>query len=237
MKYTIKMSCGHEEEVTLFGKSAERDRKIQYFEKYGLCKECYKQQEQKKIESEPLSFNVSVLPYINENNGEILLFAYFGGNVKLLKDEIKKLGYKWQTKDTPDNMLGFDLHKSELCWGKIIDLCDFEDELLKAESLGAETFVTDKGLATMITQSIAISKQKEWKKKHEEIAALEKPETPEIIRGYRWNRKIYGKAGRYSIYLDGEKTEISDDEKKMLTDYLAELQKYNKKVEDIKNVK
>ena len=231
------MSCGHEDEVALFGKSAERDRKIQYFEKFGLCKECYKQQKQEKEEAEPLSFNVSVLRYIDENNGEILLFAYFSGNTKPLKDEIKKLGYRWQTKDTADNMLGLDFRKPDLCWGKIIYPSEFEAELLKAESIGAEKLVTEKGLATMLVQSVAIGMQKEWKKKHAAIAALEKPEIPEIIKGHKWNKKIYGRAGRYSIYPDGEKTEISDEEAKLLNDYLDEVQEYNKKVEEIKNAR
>ncbi len=50
MKYTVKMSCGHEEEKELFGSSAERERKIQYFQRSGLCKACYKaaQEEREK---------------------------------------------------------------------------------------------------------------------------------------------------------------------------------------------
>ena len=41
MKYMILMSCGHEEERELFGSSAERKRKIQYFQRSGLCNACY----------------------------------------------------------------------------------------------------------------------------------------------------------------------------------------------------
>lgn len=40
MKYTVKMSCGHEVTVELFGKSADRERKIAYYEAHGLCDEC-----------------------------------------------------------------------------------------------------------------------------------------------------------------------------------------------------
>jgi len=35
-KYTVKMSCGHEEMVELLGKNADRQRKIEYFESSGL---------------------------------------------------------------------------------------------------------------------------------------------------------------------------------------------------------
>ena len=41
-KYTITMSCGHDEVKQLFGKSEDRERKIKYYEEYGLCEECYK---------------------------------------------------------------------------------------------------------------------------------------------------------------------------------------------------
>ena len=42
MKYTVKFSCGHEEEVQLYGKVEERENKIKYLSKNGICSECYK---------------------------------------------------------------------------------------------------------------------------------------------------------------------------------------------------
>lgn len=41
-KYDITYSCGHKDTVTLFGPTAERDRKIEWMESKGLCPECYK---------------------------------------------------------------------------------------------------------------------------------------------------------------------------------------------------
>ena len=52
MKYTITMSCGHEERIELFGATKERDRKIDYFKSEGLCKECYKKKMQEEAEKE-----------------------------------------------------------------------------------------------------------------------------------------------------------------------------------------
>jgi hypothetical protein len=49
-KYYVNYSCGHEGRVELYGKGADRERKIAYYEKYGVCPECYK--EQKRIEAE-----------------------------------------------------------------------------------------------------------------------------------------------------------------------------------------
>jgi len=48
MKYDVKFSCGHEETVELFGKYADRERKIDYYKNYGICSACYR--EQKAIE-------------------------------------------------------------------------------------------------------------------------------------------------------------------------------------------
>ena len=51
MKYTILMSCGHEDVVDLVGKNSDRERKIEYFKSYGLCKECYKKQMEEKVKN------------------------------------------------------------------------------------------------------------------------------------------------------------------------------------------
>lgn len=41
-KYAVKMSCGHEETIELFGKTADRDRKIAWLQEHGTCSACYK---------------------------------------------------------------------------------------------------------------------------------------------------------------------------------------------------
>ena len=48
MKYEVKFSCGHTHEIQIYGKNSEREKKIAYFEKYGVCPDCYR--EQKEIE-------------------------------------------------------------------------------------------------------------------------------------------------------------------------------------------
>lgn len=53
MKYEVEMSCGHTETIQLFGKCADRERKIEWLERYGLCEECKKEkaaEEMKKAE-------------------------------------------------------------------------------------------------------------------------------------------------------------------------------------------
>jgi hypothetical protein len=43
MKYTVNFSCGHTETIQLFGKTSERERKIAYFERCGVCSCCYRE--------------------------------------------------------------------------------------------------------------------------------------------------------------------------------------------------
>lgn len=47
MKYEVKYSCGHKGTVTLYGKSRERERKIEWMEKQ-LCPQCKRDMEQKE---------------------------------------------------------------------------------------------------------------------------------------------------------------------------------------------
>ena len=42
MKYYVTFSCGHEGEVNLYGKAAERDRRIAWYEKEGICPDYYR---------------------------------------------------------------------------------------------------------------------------------------------------------------------------------------------------
>ena len=51
MKYDVTFSCGHTQEVQIYGKAEERERKIKYFGKSGLCPECYKKMNEEKAEN------------------------------------------------------------------------------------------------------------------------------------------------------------------------------------------
>ena len=158
------MSCGHEDTIELFGKTAARERKIEYFKSSGLCKECYKKQMQEKEEAEGLIFNATVLPYIDDDDGSILLNVWFSGNTKPYKDDIKSLGgYRWSERESADDF--FSVNKPPMCWSKIIKLDDLKNEITKATSIGADNVVSDSGLFEMVHYQIALEKQKEWREK------------------------------------------------------------------------
>jgi hypothetical protein len=52
-KYDITYSCGHDDQIALFGPTRDRERKIEWYESKGMCGECYKKhlQEQRELAS------------------------------------------------------------------------------------------------------------------------------------------------------------------------------------------
>ncbi len=232
MKYTIKMSCGHEETVELIGPGKERERKLAYYENFGLCKECYKRKMEEKENSEGLYFNASFLPYVDEDTGKMLLFVWFSGNTRPAKEAIKGIGgYRWTDREAAD-----DWYKplSQKCWGKTIDVDQLEDEAMKAAEIGAESVIPDQGLFALAHYEIAKKVQKEWQDFHEKIDAIPKPEKPDILKGHKWNGTIYGRKGYYSIYPDGDKVNITDEQADEIKKYLDAKEEYKSKISQIR---
>lgn len=52
MKYDVNYSCGHSGEVDLGGKCKDRERMLEWYERCGLCPECYKNKLKKEAEME-----------------------------------------------------------------------------------------------------------------------------------------------------------------------------------------
>lgn len=51
-KYSVTFSCGHTEIVNLIGKVNDRERKIEWFEKHGLCSECWEAERKRQYEEQ-----------------------------------------------------------------------------------------------------------------------------------------------------------------------------------------
>ena len=231
-KYTIIMSCGHTDTVELFGKDMDRKRKIEYFEEHGLCKECYKKEMQAQAEKEGLVFNATVLPRISESDGDFLIYVWFSGNTMPYKEKIKALGgYRWEECQAANNLLSL---KYGSCWGKTVKFQDLKGEIEKAKSIGAKETVAEEGLFASANYMIALKSKEKWQANKEQIDAVPKPIIPAIIKGHYWNRRIYGKSGNYCVYLDKERTSITDEQEKEITAYLTAKEEYGKKIDEIK---
>lgn len=234
MKYTVKMSCGHEEVVDLFGPGKERERRIQYYETQGLCKECYLKQERDAEKSAGLQFCYFYTSEIDEETGSPLAVVWFSGDTIPYKDQIKALGYHWSDISYPVDIY-CDRH---MAWSLFVDVGLLRDNADQAKAIGA-TIIGPKSLGpdayALSNQNhrMALEKQKEWKELSEKRAAIPKPQVPEILKGHSWNKKIYGRIGNKSVYLDGEKVKISDDQAACIEAYLEERDEYKKLLSQI----
>lgn len=236
MKYTVTYSCGHTGTVQLYGKTEERERKIKYYEEYGLCPECYKKQKQEENEKMGLVL-CSTIEYELSRKGEIQVRLSFRGDTKLHKNEIKALGYRWTVLDDTQIL---STARPKMGWAKIVPYECMKEEKEKALSIGAreatmeekEKLMQKNKFEEMLAAQILFKKQhgKELQKQQEQEEKLTDllKEEPDFIKGKRWNQKIYGKAGNYSIYPDGEKINISDEQAETLKDYLKKLKECRK---------
>ena len=236
-KYNITYSCGHEGTVQLFGKSEERERKIKYYEEFGLCTECYKKQKQE--ENAKLGFLIGgSVADILSGKGEIQICLSFAGDTLPHKEEIKALGYRWTAVDA--SQMAY-MRKPDMGWVKVVPYEHLEEEKEKAFAIGAkEAEISDRELANQKERyQEMLSEQKLFRKRNKKKLEAQKqladllPEKPECIRDGHWNEKVYGKAGRYSIYLDGNKVNISDEEAVGLEEYLGNMEKYRKKKKEL----
>lgn len=124
MKYTVTYSCGHTGTVQLYGKTEERERKIKYYEEYGLCPECYKKQKQEENEKMGLLL-CSTIEYELSRKGEIQVRLSFRGDTKPHKEEIKALGYRWTVLDDTQIL---STARPEMGWVKIVPHECLEEE-------------------------------------------------------------------------------------------------------------
>lgn len=229
-KYTVKFSCGHFEKIELLGKETERQRKIAYFAENGLCSACYKLHKQAEAQAAGLIFNASILPNIDPTDGSFLLAVWYSGDTISHKDALKSLGYKWGSICTTETMLSA---KRSLCWNKIIKANMLSIELEYATSLGATTFRADQKFWNRVDYEMAIRAKKAWEEKFAKMQEIKKPEPPAKIQGHKWNQKIYGKTGGYTIYLNGVKTVLTDDEAAEIKTYLKELKAYTAQIDNL----
>lgn len=232
MKYDVIFSCGHKGEVELLGKHADRERKIKFFEESGLCEECYKKKMDKEAEKQKFTLNISILPDIDEEDGEMLLCVWFSGNTKPHKDAIKALGgYRWEERTSAADF--YTIQRTPMCWEKVVRKSQLQKEIDKAKSIGVEAFHVEKGIAASAHYKIAVEKCNKWLDKKKRLDSLVKPAIPELVKNRKWNGKVYGTKTR-SIYLDGEKIEINLEQAEELEKYSIAFDEYWEKREEIR---
>jgi hypothetical protein len=203
-KEIITYSCGHTSTVNLFGKQADRDHKVAWLEQSGLCPDCYREQQQQLLLQQPPKCRANALTL-----------------VRLFRDRASELKI---------NEAGHKMLDDVEVWLVSPD-CDFFDaSFLRLPEKPDGSLRAD--------QSMLQKLYKAYK------AMIETPKTPAITLvepvepgAYpigRWNGKIYGsqRAG-YSIYVDGEKEEITQKEKESIEQYQKDIADYKAALKDV----
>lgn len=231
-KYDVTFSCGHEQTVELFGKYADRERKIKFYKEEGLCTECYKNRKREEEAEMPLTLNIGLNVFFNHDAPFELSF---GGNSYQVKDDIKELGFRWREIDS-----GFEsifAMKPNYAWAKNVTFENINEEVKKIKERFPEIVIKR---AFTDTDVAAFQHMQEKENENEtacqaELAEIEKPEKPACYPTGKWNGKFYGGAKNgYAIYIDGDKTPVSATEKEEIETYQAKMKAYKSKVSEIK---
>lgn len=231
-KYNIKMSCGHEEVHNLTGKTDRIKWQIGRFEETGICRECFKKRKEEENKQMGLVLKARI-PNQHPYNGNYTLYAeiFFLGDTQPHKDIIKEKGYRWDY-----------IEGREMSWLKEIPLDDLESEIETIKNTFNNVkidFSLDELRESKSYENAVYQIEEQKARDKDRLEALEelkkqKPESPDIIRDKRWNYKIYGRENYYSIYLDGDKINLSNEQADILRSYLREKEVYDNKVHDIK---
>lgn len=235
-KYEVKFSCGHTQVIELFGKDKDRQRKIEYFENRGLCKDCYKAMMQEIEAYTPLGLTVQLNPLKTYP-----FRAYFAGDIESVEDKVKALGFTWM--DINDGDIS---STSEFMgWS-----CEFESSeelgevIKKIKKAFPEIEVkfdfkeVDMALYKRLKDQEAqneIEGKKQAAELQKKIDELEKPQRPDCYPEGNWNGRFYkAKKGYRRIYVDNKELLITEEDGQAIDSYLTALSEYEKAVENIK---
>lgn len=217
---------------------------------YTLCGKCYAKERQKREEEKDAYVDIRMNSVPMFHSSDLPIAIIFGGNTKPIKEKLKELGAHW-TKDYPTaSFLGEAFGEPNYVYRWVIwcEIYKIDAFLKKIELLGIKINTVPSAMdISMYAQMREAENKRKEEKKSERDKELEElgeiPQWPQSIRdelssGAKWNRKFYGKAGRWSIYLSGTKIELTDDEKEEIeeigkkrgewrTKYNSIISKYN----------
>lgn len=225
-KYDVTFSCGHNGTVQLVGKATERDRKLEWYASCGLCPECYKAKKLAEEAKQSITLHITPMAAISSDNGEPLYCIWLDGNTRPEKDNIKAAGFVWDIIDA-----GLLCYKRG--WQCKVERAEIADMVDAVKALGGVIANDIVDVFAVSASSAALEMQKKWHERQSKIDSISRPSAPDTVKGHRWNQKIYGKKGNYSIYPDGVKTQITDEEAAELEAYLKAKAEYKAKVAEI----
>mgnify|MGYP001179295589 FL=1 len=169
-------------------------------------------------ESDDLTLNV-VCDY---NRLRYILF--FSGDFDIDISKLEQLGFKYTRLPLAAQEIADKYTHIGLC--RVVKIEDKEQAISEIAALNIP--IIDH---TSDGDLLLLEGNQERAKEQNFIIRTEIPEQPDIIAGRYWNHKFYGRPGNWSIYLDGERVQISDSEKSILDWYIKRLIDFESKVE------
>ena len=235
-KYEVKFSCGHTQIIELFGKDKDRQRKIEYFEERGLCKDCYKSMMQEIEAYTPLGLTAQLNPL------ETYPFrAYFTGDAESAEDKVKALGFTW-TDINDGDILSTSVYMGWSCEFKSSEeLGEVIKEVKKVFPKIEVKFdfkEVDMALFKRLKEQEAqdeIEGKKQAAELQKKIDELEKPQRPDCYPEGNWNGKFYkAKKGYRRIYVNNKELLITEENGQAIDIFDNQVENYKLQVAAIK---
>lgn len=205
---------------------------------FDLCPACYKAQKQEESKALGLMAEARLddTAALLKGAAEVVIVITNGSYEH--KDELKAAGYRW-TADFPVSrkcgpaglLLDIVGGPETKMWAKRMPLANLPAAVEEIQAMGGKIRLPAEGERAGYADTLRYGQKKAAEKAAAEAeaeakvaAALEAlghcPEYPEdvaaILAGGRWNGKIYGKKGNWSIYIGGDKQPLTDTQKDAL---------------------
>lgn len=182
------------------------------------CYECRKKEDDLKKKRSPLTVQASI-GNVTENGVEILL-TLISDNTYQRKDEIKSAGFKWI-----DGRWVFPI------------IITSANEIKSALSDATSKLESSLGMLKKcgrLNKNELESKLNIYQKNKTELKNMgQRPEfsaeIQKILNGGRWNGKVYGKVGNYSIYLSRNEVRLTDEQAKSIQHVLNARAEWDRK--------
>ncbi|OSI21677.1 hypothetical protein [Neisseria dumasiana] len=248
-KYSYPYKCGHGQGVVnLGGKSAERERKLDWYALNFVCPDCFKKQKAEEDAAAEKTASLHLGIY-----DKVYLSIQVHGQIAANKDTLKQIGYRWDEEIDGGLLAIFKKPKLALQkWAVVSNANEITTIAKQWQDELSELGYKITSLPTAFDQNAVlmhfdyVAKKAEEERKLQEAAAKAeaekqarikrldpKPTAPEWYRKIRaekkyWNRKFYGnnKYG-WRIYVDDCEQKITETDKAAFEKWEAELKEWH----------
>lgn len=190
---------------------------------FDLCPDCDRQARWEREKANGLIVKFC-LDYDAAINGKFACVAVVTNCGYDYKEQLKDLGYIWVNNRPGHNPgdLGNVLYDGQRCWAKRVARDGITAACNEIVAIGGTCVVPPDDEKQLYAELLADGKKKAEIRRERYAAALEqlgpKPEYPQdvadIFSGGHWNGTFYGGPGNWSVYINGEKRALTDEQKR-----------------------